>query len=171
MRFNPQITLDQLSTQIAALPARPNLSGLQLPQPNVYWVTVRFFDGVTHNLYMAGDHPRSVIRKVSNHGAAHWGIRPLKGNSLIQLKRLDAIDLVQNPAAFEQARRTAALNNERDIIEGLDKIPGLIALHVALQPCAHAINHIPLQRTSAAELWASVAEELEKIEAPVRVLR
>lgn len=170
MKFNPQITLEQLSAQIAALPSRPSLSGLALPQPNVYWVTVKFFSGATYNLYMAGDHPRSVIRKVSNHGAAHWGTRPLKGNSLIQLKRLDAIDLVQNPTAFEEARRTAALNNERDIIQGLDKIPGLIALHVALQPCAHAINHESAQR-SAANLWANLAEELEKIEAPVRVLR
>ncbi len=169
MSFTPAITLEFLSSKIMGQTRaeRPDLSGIRLPTPNVYWVTVTFFEGETHNLFMAADHPMSLVRKVSRHGAAHWGRRPLKGNCLIRSKRLDAIDLIHNPAAFEQARRTAAASGERDVVDGLDKIPSIIARHVGAQPIGRAIDH----RQAAEALWASVGRELEAMGAPVRVLR
>lgn len=161
MQRQTQITLASVAAEVAG---RVNLSGLVLPRPNIYWVTVQFFSGSTHQLYMAADHTTSLVRKVSNYGAQNYGIRPMKGNCLIRSKRLDAIDLVNNPGAWESARKIAAANNERDVIDGLDHIPHLIL--------NHATGSCPIDNRGAADLlWQRVAEELERTQAPVRVLR
>lgn len=152
-----------LSSQYAG---RVDLSRLDLPRPNVYWVTVTFHGGETHNLHMAAEHTTTLMRKVSHYGAAHFGTRPLVGNCIIKSKRLSAIELLNYPKAWENARQAAAQSNDRDTIAALDRIPGLIEAYITHKPTPLKLDH-----TAAEALWHSVGEELDRIGAPVRVLR
>lgn len=135
-----------------------------LPLPNLYWATLTRSTGSVLNTFVAADHTTAAIAKLSNWCAVNHKFRPHRSNSAIRLRRMLLGDVIHNPDSFNVAFETAVLSRESDIVASLNALPDWIANHVGIGAESAKLS------TSQA-LWQRVGAELDRINAPVRVLR
>lgn len=104
---------------------------LDLPTPNIYFVTVDHATEGTHHLYVAADFTGSALRKVTNICADKFGFRPYPSNSVIKMRRLKLQDMLETPSALAKAMDTARDLGERDTLAALAKRPDEVAAMLA----------------------------------------
>lgn len=101
---------------------------LDLPTPNIYFVTVNCaIDGSVNHLYVAADFSGAALRKVQNICSDKHGFRPYRSNSVIKMRRLRLQDMLETPSALAKAIETAKELGEKDIVAALEKRPEQIA--------------------------------------------
>lgn len=143
---------------------RIDVSALVLPRPNIYWITIASFSGQLHNVFLAADNSTFAIRKAVRWTRQNHGWRPTEGNSVIKTKRFTPQMLVSNLDAWVQAMQMATANGESDLVIGLQ---GYVKAFrsVVDAPMSH------MNYPSREAFWGIVGDELEKMGAPVRILR
>lgn len=125
-----------------------------LPYPNIYWCTVKHASHGEFNTYLAGEHTGSAKAKVSRWCRDHHGFAPYRSNSTLLMRRLRLGDIVQNPEAFDVARKHAFEAGESDIIAALDIWPEFIRSKV---------GGVALDVAASATLWERLGQEMNKV--------
>lgn len=114
---------------MAALAAAITASGARydadadLPLPNIYLATVYPFNKPAISVYVAADHTRPAVQKVSNMVADSHHFRPMRSNSVIKMRRLRLGDVIENPDAYTRALLSAKSAGESDIVSALRRLP------------------------------------------------
>lgn len=110
------------------------MNNVDLPLPNIYFVTVQsVFDATPILLYVAADFTGSALKKVQNICADQHNFRPYRSNSVIKMRRLKLADMLECPEALGKALDTAHLLGERDTIARLASRPAEVRRAVAKQ--------------------------------------
>lgn len=126
-----------------------------LTLPNVYFCTVVTHDNRTMHTYLAADHTKVVMQKVSNWCVDHHSFRPYRSNSTIKVRRMKLGDIIENPNSYCQALAHAKNQCEADIVRELRKWPQMIS----------SITGVPLpvlDSEQAASLWDALSEEVSR---------
>lgn len=124
-----------------------------LPYPNIYWCTVKHAEFGEFNTYLAGEFTGSAKAKVSRWCREQHGFMPYRSNSNLLMRRLRLGDIVQNPEAFDVARKHAVEAGERDIVAALDVWPEFIA---------QKVGGVALDVAASATLWERMVGEMSK---------
>lgn len=143
---------------------RIDVSKVELPRPNIYWITIASFTGQMHNLFLAADNSVFAIRKAVLWCRQNHGWRPTTGNSVVRTKRFTATMLVSNLNAWTESMAMATANGESDTVVGLQSYVKVLRSAVDA-PLPH------MKPPSQEAFWQLVGDELEKMGAPVRLLR
>ena len=124
---------------------------LDLPTPNIYFVSVDHAAGGMHHLYVAADFSGAALRKVTNLCVDRYGFRPYRSNSVIKMRRLRLQDMLETPSALSRAIETAKELGEKDIVAALEKRPEQIAALLA-GPAAERVDFDAVARALAEQL-------------------
>lgn len=116
------MTFTELANLVAerGLPYNPSAN---LPRPNVYWGTIRTHDNREFNDYVAAEHTKPALAQLVTMGTVALRLKLVKSNCMILLRRLNLGDLLDNPAAFEQALTNAQALGDHATARQLERLP------------------------------------------------
>ena len=149
------MTLTDLIERVRLTPANRSLD---LPYPNIYWVTINGVNRAQVDTYIAGGHTNQALQKACNWCAETHFFRPTRSTAKVRMRRFLLGDLLDNPGAYHEALAKAQAANERDIVEGLLAMPAKVWLQLA-----QGDGFVTNQHSSDA-LWSQLAGEINALE-------
>lgn len=144
---------------MATLAAAITASGVRydadadLPLPNIYLASVYPFNKPAISVYVAADHTRPAVQKVSNMVAASHYFRPMRSNSVIKMRRLRLGDVIENPDAYTRALLSAKAAGETDIVAALRKLPQWVS----------ELTGTPIPPMDSGSLWGALTDALSSL--------